>query len=591
MPSASLSVSQTGLASVAGQLRAAATSLAALAAAPPAHAPLAADEVSISAAARLSEHGAVLASRANDGASVLDAAATAVLATAASFAATDQANASALMVGAGPLTQPPPPCSSPAALTANAVAPDTGIAPMAPRPGELTAGLIEAGTTASGASYSSACQAYGGAFNACAVAARTAQAAVSGALTGRTSPQLISALDRFASWADAMATHSGTLATAAHDHSTRFAHTQHQTPKTAEFTQTRSSLARAVALNAQTGGRYSAVVTQLQGQLAQLDSTATAAGMSYQLAELPHTPPPAPPVADIVGNASEHSGSNTNATTPPDTQDSATTTADSSSDLEASTSIGDALDPEASGIGLLGGANASGGDPLQQITPMAAMIPSMLAGTLGGAVGAVTSIPQQIGQQVMGAAQQMMQSASSALAPDTGLDTGAFDGAGAGEGFGAGDLSSGSGGGGGGGGQTEPAGLDTSMPSGGGMLAAASTPASPGPVLPMGSGTINPATAGAATSAGAGMGPMMMPPMMGGMGAAGGAGRASSPPDKTVVIPAVPNAEPVKGEVERRQTVTADTTAGNQKAQEPTPAAKPRRRVVLPATDVPEEKQ
>lgn len=592
MPSASLSASQTGLASVAAQLTAAANSLAAVAAAPPAHAPLAADEVSISSAARLTEHGGVLASRASDGASVLSAAAAAVLATAASLATTDQANASALSLGAGPVTQPPTPSSSPAAVTLNAVAADTGIAPMAPRPGELTAGLIEAGTTSTGASYCSACQAYGGAFAACAVAARTAQAAVSGALTGRTSPRLISALDRFASWADAMATHSDTLATAAQDHSTRFAQTQHQTPKTGEFTQTRQSLARAAALNAQTGGRYSAVVAQLQGQLAQLDSTATAAGISYQLAELPHIPPPAPQVADIVGNGSDQSGGDTTRATPFDSQDSTTTTG-GSRDLDASTPIGDALDPAASASAdLLGGASATGGDPIQQIAPMAAMIPSMLAGTLGGVIGAVTSIPQQIGQQVMGAAQQMMQSATSAMATDAGLDPAAFDSAGSGDGLGAGDLSSDFGsGGGGGGGETEPAGLDASMPSGGGMLAASSAPASPGPVLPMASGTINPAAAGAATTAAGGMGPMMTPPMMGGMGAAGGTGRAMNPPDKTVVIPPVPNAEPVKGEVERRHTVTTDTAGGKQKADEPTNAGKPRRRVVVPASDTPEEKQ
>ena len=77
-----LEVSQAGLATVAATMTSAAGSLAALAAAPPVHAPLAADEVSTSAAARLTEHGGVLSSRASDGASVLAAAAQAVLAVA-----------------------------------------------------------------------------------------------------------------------------------------------------------------------------------------------------------------------------------------------------------------------------------------------------------------------------------------------------------------------------------------------------------------------------------------------------------------------------------------------------------------------------
>ena len=67
---------------------------------------------------------------------------------------------------------------------------------------------------------------------------------------------------------------------------------------------------------------------------------------------------------------------------------------------------------------LLGGDAAGspmGGDPMQQIAPMAAMLPSALAGALGGAMGAVTSVPQQVGQQVMGAAQQIMQGAASSM--------------------------------------------------------------------------------------------------------------------------------------------------------------------------------
>ena len=77
----------------------------------------------------------------------------------------------------------------------------------------------------------------------------------------------------------------------------------------------------------------------------------------------------------------------------------------------------------------------------------------------------------------------------------------------------------------------------------------------------------------------------MMPPMMGGMGGgAGGAGRTPSPPDKTVVIPSIPNGEPVKGEVERRQTASVDDPAtAKAESGDPAAAGRPRRRVVVSA--------
>ena len=80
----------------------AAGSLAATAAAPPVHAPLALDEVSTTAAARLTEHGGVLSSRASDGAAVLTAAAQAVAAVSTFMAETDLANAASLVVGGQP---------------------------------------------------------------------------------------------------------------------------------------------------------------------------------------------------------------------------------------------------------------------------------------------------------------------------------------------------------------------------------------------------------------------------------------------------------------------------------------------------------
>ncbi|BBY96403.1 hypothetical protein MGALJ_60720 (plasmid) [Mycobacterium gallinarum] len=582
-----LDVSYGGMATVAATMTSAAGSLAALAAAPPVHAPLAADEVSTTAAARLSEHGGVLSSRALDGAAVLTAAAQAVAAVSTNMAEIDAANAASLVVGGGP-AGPVGGAATPAAVKADAVAPETPIAPMAPRPGEATAGLIEAGSSSTGATFHSACCAYQSAFEACAVAARNAESAVAAGITGRTGPQLMASLNRFASWADQMASHSATVAQAAQDHGGRFDRVQQETPRTQQFTETRQSLTRAQMLMMQTGGLMgSDQFVRYGNHLQQLDTQATTTGVSYHLSELPQAPPPPPVVTDIVNDgasAPSEGAGQPGERKPGETEDQPGT--GTSSDTGAAT--GDATagrDPLADPLAdpaadpLLAGAEGAspmGGDPMQQMLPMAAMVPSMLAGALGGAMGAVTSVPQQL----MGAAQQVMQGAASSLQekPDLGLDS-ALDDAGLSD-FGGG-LGSGGGGGGGGGGM-EPAGLDTSLPPGGGALAAASAPTG-APVLPATSGAVSPPSS--PVPAGAGMGGMgMIPPMMGGMGAGGGAGgdREKPPPDKTVVIPSIPNGEPVKGEVERRQTATVDNAATQAGPSDQAAPGRPRRRVTMP---------
>lgn len=578
-----------GMATLVARLTSAAGDLAALAAAAPVHAPLAPDEVSTTAAARLSEHGGVLSSRALDGAAVLTAAAQAVAAASSNMADIEAVNATALRLegtpgapAGGPATQ--------AAVKANAVAPETPIAPMAPRPGEATAGLIEAGSSSTGATFQTACSAYQSAFEASAVAARTAENAVAAAITGRTGPRLAASLKRFASWADQMASHSATVAQAAQEHGRRFERTQHETPRTQQFTNTRQSLSQAQMLVMQTGGLMGTEhVARYTSRLQQLDTQATAAGVSYHLSELPQAPPPPPPVTDIVkdgastpdqgsgqpgerkpGEAADSSGSGASAD-PGVAADAA-----GASDPLADPLTDPAADPLLAGAE---GASPLGGDPMQQILPMAAMVPSMVAGALGGAMGAVTSVPQQL----MGAAQQVMQGAASSLQeePDLGLDDASLDDTGLSD---FGGLGSGGGGGGGG---TEPAGLDTSLPPGAGALGAASAPTGGAPVPPATSGAVSPP--GSSVPASAGMGGMgMMPPMMGGMGAGGGQGgdRAKPPPDKTVVIPSIPNGEPVKGEVERRQTVSVDNAAAsNAGPGEQAAPGRPRRRVTMPPDD------
>jgi len=582
-----LEVSQAGLTTVAATLTSTASSLAALAAAPPVHAPLAADEVSTSAAARLSEHGGVLSSRASDGAAVLGAAAQAVLAVSTQMAEIDAANATALALGA----QGAAPVGGPAtaATKVHAVAANTLITPMAPRPGELTAGLIETGSSSTGTTFQSGCRAYGSAFEACAVAARNAQSALAAGITGRTGPRLSTALSKFAAWADEMASHAESVAQSAQDHGGRFERTQHDTPRTQQFAVTRQSLNRAQMLNMQTGGMASGLVAQYASRLQQLDSTATAAGVSYHLTELPQAPPPPPRVTDIVDdNAAPSDGSGQPGE--PESEESAdpqdgAEQAGSASDADAAPDVlgggDDLLAGDPLGAGDLGASPM--GDPMQQIAPMAAMLPSAVAGALGGAMGAVTSVPQQ----VMSAAQQVMQGAAASMAePDLGLDMDPLD-AGLSD-FGGGGI--GSGGGGGGGGGVEPAGVDTSLPPGGGALAAASAP-SGGPPVPSSSAAVS--TPKATPTGAGGMGGMMMPPpMMGGMGAGGGgnADRTAPPPDKTVVIPSIPNGEPVKGEVERRQ-VASVNPPDQAKAETAEPASgRPRRRVVVSAPPDPDAK-
>ncbi|MCH9729731.1 MAG: hypothetical protein K0U84_08675 [Actinomycetia bacterium] len=578
-----LEVSQPGLATVAATMSSASTSLAALSAAPPVHAPLATDEVSTSAAARLSEHGAVLSSRASDGAAVLEAAARAVLAISAHMAQIDTANAAALALG--PQTSAPSGgLGTSAAAKINAVAAPTPITPMAPRLGEVTAALIEAGSSSTGATFQNSCRAYGSAFEAGAVAARSAQGALADAITGRTGPRLSTALAKFATWADQMASHAETVAQHAQDHGGRLERTQHETPKTQQFADTRQSLNRAQELNMRTGGMASGLVVQYANRLQQLDSTATAAGVSYHLTELPQAPPPPPPVTDIVDGDSAAPSSEDSAQPaegePGQTDNPADGATDGAQqpgetpDPDAEPSVlGSHAEPLTDPLATEAAGASPAGDPMQQMAPMAAMLPSALAGALGGAMGAATSVPQQ----VMGAAQQVMQGAAAAMEdPDLGLDidplsSGLSD-------FGGGGLGNG---GGGGGAAVEPAGVDTSLPPGGGALAAASAPPA-GPPVPTSSAAVSGPKA-APTGAGMGGMPMMMPPMMGGMGAGAGANasRPTQPPDKTVVVPSIPNEEPVKGEVERRQVASVDEpTPAKPEAGEPA-SGRPRRRVVV----------
>jgi PE family len=557
-----LYANESGLAGASGQLAAAAATLATVAATPPAHTALAADEVSASAAARLSEHGAVMASRAADGAQVLQSAVQAVNEVARVFTQMDRENASALTgLQAGALGGVAAAMNP--AITANVAAPDVPIAAAPARDGKVQAAIMENGRREGGQGFVAECGRYGAAFRQSATAARSAVDAVEQSLHGQTGPELAAALTRFANWADRMDAHANTVARAASGHRERFGTAQDNTPRTAAFTNKERELANATALNARYGGAYSGVVSQLRGELAALNTGAGVASANYHLGELPAAPPPPPPVTPVVGPAGPTTRDSNPSAAPHDPAEGGEQAAGAGDVAAAGEDAGlvsGEVGPDGLPVSDPALAGQGQGDLLSQAAPMAAMLPTMLAGAVGGAIGAVTSIPAAIGQQVQSAASQATQAvqglteglAEPELEPlDTsGVEPSSLDG-----------LSSG---GGGGGGLTEPAGgTPGPLSPGGANMFAMGGPATPTPTV----SSAAPPAAGPSTghSAMAGGMPMMMPPMAGaGMGGGGGT-RPVKEPDKTIRLPTEPNSEMVKGQVPRRHTEEADDPTGEQK--------------------------
>lgn len=576
-----------GLATVASQLHNASVGLMQLAATPPTHPALAADETSTTAAARLSEHGAVLASRAADAAQVLLAASRAVNEISRVSVEMDGENAKALAaVHRGP-TGGVTPTFVPA-VTSDVVAPDVPIAPAAPRYGKISAQIMENGHSDAGSTFSTACTRYGAMFNGSAVASRlAAQTIETEALRGNTAPVLASALRRYATWADSMQQHSSTLASAATGHRDRFGTAQNDTPRSAAFTSKERELSQAQALNARFGGAYSAVVTKLQSDLIALNTRAGVASQTYHLGELPAAPPPPPPVVPVVAPTTPEPGrapqEGQPSSRPEGAADQSPGSNDVGDDLGAAGTTDEPLD-------LLGGDPAltdeQPGDPMSQAGPLVAMLPGVLAGVVGGALGALTSLPAAAAQQAQSAlsqAGQAVEGLAKGLSEPEMPDLDASDLGSSSAGFG--DIS----GGGGGPGSTEPASVSTDLPpASGGMLAQAG-PASAPAALPTG-----PAATAATTQSGGMMGGMpMMPPMAGGMGRGGGGGsKPVAEPDKKIIVPVEPNSEFVKGEVPRRVAaeaadVTNDHRAASRSAEEAdvVVTSSRRRRVEMPKDD------
>lgn len=538
---------------VARQLADAASRLTAAGASPPVHPPVASDEVSVSAAARLTEHGVVLASRAGDGAAVLTAASQAILQAVGAYQRTEEANTQvvALRGNAGPATV----AFTPAA-TVNAPAPNAPIAPPAPRSGKAIAALMEAGNTGAGSGFASGCEQHAAAFRGAAETARSASSTVRAALTGKAGPVLADALQKFGSWADSMGTHATTVRNTSQGHEQRFTSTQGRTPKTQQFTALEKQIDQARRLNNSPGtaGMYTGVIASLQAKMKGLGAQAGAAVSSYHLWELPAAPPGPPPVIPIIGGG----GGTTNEPTPgtgASTRDELKPSRPVGSPAEetsTSSAPGGALSSEL-GEGELG-SGATGLDPLaaggqggptEQMGQMVQAFPSLIAGVVGGLAAIPAALAQQAQSVGSQAAQAVSGMANEMAKPE--LDTGNLDTTGLGSGFGGSD--SGGGSGGGGGDTTPAAGSSSAGPSGTGMMSLAGG----GSTAPV-AGPMPAAGAGAAGAPGAAGGPMMMPPM-GGMGAGGGQGGGTKPvrePDKKVHVPEVANSESVRGEVDRR---------------------------------------
>ncbi|MCX2715860.1 PPE domain-containing protein [Mycolicibacterium sp. J2] len=301
-------------------------------------------------------------------------------------------------------------------------------------------------------------------------------------------------------------------------------------PTPQHFADLEQRLRSAAAHNAQSGGRYTAVVAQLQSELAAAHQQAINSYTTYTAGGQLQAKPLEPGVAT---------------TTPPGVPGQSASAP--GSEDGSPPGVGDPAD----GTGLAGNplADPSGGgaEMLQTLLPTVLGVVAGAAGGLLGALSGAADKVQQTGSQLVGG---LAQGGASALQGLAGSQPGGSDPS-VGEGGGPGDLGMGDGGGGAEPGDTEPA----SAGDGGLAAAPASAAAAPAvaPAPTVGSGT--PTVSGGA-GGGAGMGaPMgMMPPMMGGPGRGGGGEDDKRLyEEKRLRLTTPPNAEPVKGRVEARE--------------------------------------
>ncbi|ULN44704.1 PPE domain-containing protein (plasmid) [Mycolicibacterium crocinum] len=302
-------------------------------------------------------------------------------------------------------------------------------------------------------------------------------------------------------------------------------------PTPQHFADLEQRLRAAAAHNAQSGGRYTAVVAQLQSELAAAHQQAINSYTTYTAGGQLQAKPLEPGVAT---------------TTPPGVpgQPGATPGTEDGS-LPAT---GDAADATGPAGNPLADSAGGGAEMLQTLLPT---VLGVVAGAAGGLLGALSGAANQVQQTGTQLVSGLAQGGASALQGLAGGQPGGSDPS-LGEGGGPGDLGMGDGGGGG----AEPGDTEPASAGDGGLAAApasaAAAPAvAPAPTVGMGA-TPTVSSAGGGAGMGAPMG--MMPPMMGGPGRGGGSEDDKRLyEEKRLRLTTPPNAEPVKGRVEARE--------------------------------------
>ena len=288
---------------------------------------------------------------------------------------------------------------------------------------------------------------------------------------------------------------------------------------------------QAAAANTRSGGRYTAAVTKLQTDLAAAHQQAVSSYSTYTAGGQLQAKPLEPGVATTTPKP------------PGEGEPGSAAGAEDGSPLGA----GDVAAQSEPGGNALGDPAGGGGDMLQTLLPT---VLGVVAGTAGGLLGAISGAAekvQQTGTQLVGGLAQGGMSALQGMSAGQpgGSDPSSGDG-------GSPDLGLGDGGGGSEPGDTQPASAGDGALSAAPASAAAAPAAAPAPTV----GTASPAVSGAGAGAGMGapMGGGMMPPMMGGPGRGGGGDDEKRLyEEKRLRLTTPPNAEPVKGRVEARE--------------------------------------
>jgi hypothetical protein len=335
------------------------------------------------------------------------------------------------------------------------------------------------------------------------------------------------------------ADHARALSRQAGTQADNFRQARSSIPKPEHFTDLEQRLRAASAANAAPGsrGRYTAMITKLQTDLAAAHQQAVNSYLTYTAGGELQADPLQPGAATTTSTPEATSGSRVPDATPGDEEAKL-----------AGAGLGDPNDP-LSALGEPGGA-PPGGDLMQTVLPAVLGAVTGAAGGLLGALSGAAEKVQQTGTQLVSGLAQGGAAALQGMAggqpevPELSGDTGMDD--------------LGLGGGGGGGGGAEPG--DTQPASAGeGPLGAAAASASAAPATapaPTFSSTSAPSAAGVSAGMGAGMGGGMMPPMMGGPGRGGGGGGDDERrlyDEKRLRLETSPNAEPVKGRREARE--------------------------------------